>query len=55
MRAAFARPHSRYAHFFDYADAEQYSRQIETVRNDFVDLRSLTSKEVPRNTDSGAG
>lgn len=36
-------PHSRYSHFFDYGDARQYSRQIETVRNDFVDLRSLTS------------
>jgi len=37
-------PHSRYSHFFDYGDAEQYSRNIETVRNDFVDVRSLTRK-----------
>jgi len=36
-------PHSRYSHFFDYGDAGQYSRQVETVRNDFVDLKSLTS------------
>jgi hypothetical protein len=36
-------PHSRYSHFFDYGDAQQYRRQIETVRNDFVDVRSLTS------------
>jgi hypothetical protein len=36
-------PHSRYPHFFDYGDAQQYSRQIDTVRNDFVDLRSLSS------------
>jgi hypothetical protein len=36
-------PHSRYTHFFDYGNAEQYSREIETVRSDFVDLRSLTS------------
>jgi len=36
-------PHSRYSHFFDYGDAQQYSRQIEIVRNDFVDVRSLTS------------
>jgi len=36
-------PHSRYPHFFDYGDAQQYSAQIETVRNDFVDLRSLSS------------
>ena len=35
-------PHSRYSHFFDYGDAEQYQRQVETVRNDFVDVRSLT-------------
>jgi len=36
-------PHSRYPHFFDYGDAQEYQKQIETVRNDFVDLRSLTS------------
>jgi hypothetical protein len=36
-------PHSRYSRFFDYGDARQYRRQIETTRNDFVDLRSLTS------------
>ncbi len=36
-------PHSRYSHFFDYGDAEQYRRQVETVRNDFVDVRSLTA------------
>jgi hypothetical protein len=38
-------PHSRYSHFFDYGDAKQYSEKIETVRNDFVDVRTLTSKE----------
>ena len=36
-------PHSRYTRFFDYGDAEQYRRKIETVRSDFVDVRSLTS------------
>jgi hypothetical protein len=36
-------PHSRYSHFFEYGDARRYSQQIETVRNDFVDLRTLTS------------
>ena len=36
-------PHSRYSHFFDYGDAQQYRRNVETVRNDFVDLRSLTA------------
>jgi hypothetical protein len=38
-------PHSRYSHFFDYGDAAQYCKQVETVRNDFVDVRSLTSKK----------
>ncbi len=38
-------PHSRYSHFFDYGDAAQYSKQVETVRNDFVDVRTLTSKK----------
>jgi hypothetical protein len=35
-------PHSRYSHFFDYGDAQKYSQQIEIVRHDFVDIRSLT-------------
>ena len=35
-------PHSRYPHFFDFGDAQQYRKQIEKVRNDFVDVRSLT-------------
>jgi hypothetical protein len=34
--------HSRYGHFVDYGNAGQYREQIDTVRNDFVDLRSLT-------------
>ncbi len=34
--------HSRYGHFVDYGDAGQYREQIDTVRNDFVDLRTLT-------------
>ena len=42
-------PHSRYPHFFDYGDAQQYSREIETVRNDFVDIRSLTSARPDTN------
>jgi hypothetical protein len=36
-------PHSRYPHFFEYGDAHRYQQQIEAVRNDFVDLRTLTS------------
>jgi hypothetical protein len=35
-------PHSRYTRFFDYGDAAQYSRKVETVRSDFVDLRDVT-------------
>jgi len=35
-------PHSRYGHFFDYGDARDYSQKVETVRNDFVDLKTLT-------------
>jgi len=34
-------PHSRYAQFFKYGDAEQYRQKIDVVRNDFVDLRSV--------------
>jgi hypothetical protein len=37
-------PHSRYSHFFDYGDSQQYSQNIETVRSDFVDVRTLTKK-----------
>lgn len=39
--------HSRYGHFVDYGDAGQYRERIETVRNDFVDLRTLTSPDPP--------
>jgi hypothetical protein len=34
--------HSRYGHFIDYGDASQYCTQIDAVRNDFVDIRTLT-------------
>ena len=34
-------PHSRYRHFLDYGNARQYRDQIDIVRNDFVDLRTL--------------
>jgi hypothetical protein len=37
-------PHSRYARFFDYGDAQRYRDHVETLRNDFVDLRTLTSR-----------
>jgi hypothetical protein len=35
-------PHSRYGHFVDYGNAGQYREQIDAVRQDFVDLRTLT-------------
>jgi hypothetical protein len=31
--------HSRYAHFLDYGDAEQFRKRIEEVRRDFEDLK----------------
>jgi hypothetical protein len=31
--------HSRYQHFLDYGDAEQYRKRIEEVRRDFADLK----------------
>jgi hypothetical protein len=31
--------HSRYQHFLDYGDAEQYRKRIEEVRRDFEDLK----------------
>jgi hypothetical protein len=34
--------HSRYGHFVDYGDAGEYRKEIDAVRNDFVDIRSLT-------------
>ncbi len=39
--------HSRYGHFMDYGEAGQYREQIEAVRNDFVDLRTLTPPDRP--------
>jgi hypothetical protein len=36
-------PHSRYTHFFDYGDADKYSRDIEAVRCDFADLNSKSA------------
>jgi hypothetical protein len=35
--------HSRYPHFLDYGDAEEYRRRIEQVRRDFEDLRKRDS------------
>ncbi|HEU0121515.1 MAG TPA: hypothetical protein VFQ91_13375 [Bryobacteraceae bacterium] len=46
-------PHSRYPHFLDYGDARRYREQIETVRNDFVDLRSVQPAPPNSNADSG--
>jgi hypothetical protein len=31
--------HSRYQHFLDYGDAEQFRKRIEEVRRDFDDLK----------------
>jgi hypothetical protein len=37
--------HSRYGHFVDYGDAGEYRKEIDAVRNDFVDIRSLTQPD----------
>ena len=37
--------HSRYGHFLDYGNAAQYRAELHTVRNDFVDLRTLTQSD----------
>jgi hypothetical protein len=39
--------HSRYGHFMDYGSAGEYREQIDAVRNDFVDLRTLTPPDPP--------
>jgi len=39
-------PHSRYGHFLDYGNAEQYREGVEAVRSDFVDVRSLTRRQT---------
>jgi len=39
--------HSRYSHFIDYGDAQRYRDEVEIVRNDFVDLKSLTTPRKP--------
>ena len=38
--------HSRYAHFVEYGNAGQYRDKIDAVRNDFVDLRTLTQPDA---------
>jgi hypothetical protein len=40
-------PHSRYSHFMDYGDAQRYRDEVEIVRNDFVDVKSLTTPRKP--------
>jgi len=45
--------HSRYAHFLDYGNADEYRKQIETVRNNFVDVRTLTQPGPPKKKDVG--
>ena len=39
--------HSRYEYFLDYGNASEYREEVETVRNDFVDLRTLRWPDVP--------
>lgn len=37
-------PHSRYGNFLEYGDAKRYRQEVEAVRGDFVDLKTLTEK-----------
>lgn len=39
--------HSRYGRFVDYGNARQYREQIDAVRNDFVDVRTLAQSVPP--------
>ena len=41
--------HSRYGHFVDYGNASQYRGELDAVRNDFVDIRTLTQPDSPVN------
>ena len=38
--------HSRYQHFLDYGDAEQYRKRLEEVRRDFADLKKTTMNDA---------
>lgn len=42
-------PHSRYPRFLDFGDASRYRQQIESVRNDFWDLRNLNAPRSDSN------
>lgn len=37
-------PHSRYQRFFDYGDAQRYHSELERVRSDFVDIKTIVPK-----------
>ena len=45
--------HSRYAHFVEYGNAAQYREEIDVVRNDFVDIRTLTHPDSVKGTPPG--
>jgi hypothetical protein len=44
--------HSRYKHFIDYGDAEEYRQQVEQVRRDFKDLTGCRKLDGPRTAGS---
>jgi hypothetical protein len=49
-------PHLRYRRFLAYGNASQYREQIDTVRNDFVDLRTLKlNRRDPPGQGAGSG
>jgi hypothetical protein len=44
--------HNRYRFFFDYGDAENYRRQIETVRRSFEDIHNAVDDHVDKAVES---
>lgn len=42
--------HSRYRHFFEYGDAENYRLQIESVRRSFEDIKNDPDTQTPQAT-----
>lgn len=39
--------HSRYPHFLDYGDAEEYRKRIEQVWRDFEDVKDKKPEAIP--------
>jgi hypothetical protein len=44
--------HSRYRKFVDYGDAEDYTKNVESIRRDYADIREADAKEAAAGADS---